>query len=125
MPRLKLHMLRSRRQCGPSRRRLQDLEGDYKTKYAYGPSRTKYRQKFRPQLLMGNAHDFFFEAKNRAPVLMASYSQYTSALFEKHFSVRVTTNNLRKCIVDYFLSFPERINCISYETLAPYSKAPI
>ena len=101
------------------------LEGDYKTKYAYGPSRTKYRQKFRPQLLMGNAHDFFFEAKNRAPVLMASYSQYTSALFEKHFSVRVTTNNLRKCIVDYFLSFPERINCISYETLAPYSKAPI
>ena len=101
------------------------LEGDYKTKYAYGPSRTKYRQKFRPQLLTGNAHDFFFEAKNRAPVLTASYSQYISALFEKHFSVRVTINNVRKCIVDYFWSFPERINCISYETLAPYSKALI
>ena len=48
------------------------LEGDYKTKYAYSPSRTDltalpfltyyielYRQKLRPQLLMGNAHELF------------------------------------------------------------------
>ena len=48
------------------------LEGDYKTKYAYSPSRTDltappfltyyielYRQKFRPQLLMGNALELF------------------------------------------------------------------
>ena len=65
------------------------LEGDYKSKYAYGPSRTDlmalplltycielYRQKFRPQLLVGNVHDFFFEAKNRAPLSTASHSQY-------------------------------------------------
>ena len=68
------------------------LEGDYKTKYAYGRSRTDltalpslmyyiklYQQKFRPQLLKGNAHDFFFEAKNRAPFSTASYSQYISS----------------------------------------------
>ena len=63
------------------------LEGDYKTKYAYGPSRTNltalpfltyyielYRQKFMSQLLMGNPHDFFFQAKNRALFSTASYS---------------------------------------------------
>ena len=111
------------------------LEGDYKTKYAYGPSRTDltqlpfltyyielYRQKFRPQLLMGNAHDFFFVAKNGAPFSAASYAQYISALFEKHFSLRVTTNDLRKCVVDYFLSLPESGDLALRESIASVMK---
>lgn len=111
------------------------LEGDYKTKYAYGPSRTDltalpsltyyielYQQKVRPQLLMGNAHDFFFEAKNRAPFSTASYSQYISALFKKHFSVRVTTNDLMKCVVDYFLSLPESGDFALHESIASVMK---
>ena len=111
------------------------LEGDYKTKYAYGPSRTDltqlpfltyyidlYRQKFRPQLLMGNAHDFFFVAKNGAPFSSGSYSHYISALFEKHFSVRVTTNDLRKCVVDYFLSLPESGDLALRESIASVMK---
>ena len=64
-----------------------------------------YHQKFRPQLLMGNAQDFLFLAKSGTPFSASSYSNI-SALFEKHFSVKLTTNDLRKCIVDYFLSLP-------------------
>ena len=88
------------------------------THYAYRPNWTDltqlpflthyiylYHQKFRPQLLMGNAQDFLFLAKSGTPFSASSYSN-TSALFEKHFSVKLTTNDLRKCVVDYFLSLP-------------------
>ena len=54
---------------------------------------------------MGNAHDFFSLANSRTPFSASSYSNI-SALFEKHFSVKLTTNDLRKCVVDYFLSLP-------------------
>ena len=64
-----------------------------------------YHQKFRPQLLMGNAHDFFSLANSRTPFSASSYSNI-SALFKQHFSVKLTTNDLRKCVVDYLLSLP-------------------
>lgn len=54
---------------------------------------------------MGNAQDFLFLAKSGTPFSASSYFN-TSALFEKHFSVKLTTNDLRKCVVDYFLSLP-------------------
>ena len=88
------------------------------THYAYGPNCTDltqlpflmhyiylYHQKFCPHLLMGNAHDFFSLPKSRTPFSALSYSNI-SALFEKHFSVKLTTNDLSKCVVDYFLSLP-------------------
>ena len=53
-------------------------------------------------ILVGNAQDFLFLAKSGTPF---SYSNI-SALFKKHFSVKLTTNDLRKCVVDYFLSLP-------------------
>ena len=111
------------------------IEGDYKTKYAYGATRTDltalpsltyyielYQQKFKPQLLMGNAHDFFFQAKNKAPFSTDSYSQYISALFEKHFSGRVTTNDLRKYVVDYLLLLPESGDLALHESIASLMK---
>ena len=67
------------------------------THYAYGPNCTDltqlpflmhyiylYHQKFRPHLLMGNAHDFFSLPNSRTPFSASSYSNI-SALFEKHF----------------------------------------
>ena len=57
------------------------------------------------QLLMGNAQDFLFLAKSGTPFSASSYSNI-SALFENHFSVKLTTKDLRKCVVDYFLSLP-------------------
>ena len=35
-------------------------------------------------------------------------------LFEKHFSVRVTTHDLGKCIVDYFLSCASQVYSINF-----------
>ena len=64
-----------------------------------------YHQKFRPQLVMRNAHDFFSLANSRTPFSASSYSNIP-AFFEKHFSVKLTTNDLRKCVVDYLLSLP-------------------
>ena len=71
---------------------------------------------------MRNVHNCFFEAKNRAPFSMASYSQHISALFEKHFSVRVTTNDLSKRVVDYFLSLPESGDLALHESIASVMK---
>ena len=71
---------------------------------------------------MGNAHDFFFVARNGTPFSAASYAQYISALFEKHFSLRVTTNDLRKCVVDYFLSLPESGDLALRESIASVMK---
>ena len=70
-----------------------------------------YHQKFRPQLLMGNAQDFLFLANSGTPFSASSYSNI-SALFENHFSVKLTTDDLRKCVVDYFLSLPTSGNHI-------------
>ena len=88
------------------------------THYAYGPNWTDLmqlpflthyiylnHQKFHPQLLIGNAQDFLFLSKSGTPFSASSYFNI-SALFEKHFSVKLTTNDLRKCVVDYFLSLP-------------------
>lgn len=96
------------------------LENNYKTKTTYGPNRTEltelpflvyylklYCQKFRPKLLLGNTHDFFFVNQKGLPFNETSYSNYISAFFEKHFSLKLTTNDLRKCVVDFFISLPQ------------------
>ena len=56
-------------------------------------------------ILVGNAQNFLFLAKSRTPFSSFSYSNI-SALFKKHFSVKLTTNDLGKCIVDDFLLLP-------------------
>jgi len=111
------------------------IENDYKTKNTYGPSRTElselpflvyylrvYRQKLRPRLLMGSTHDYFFVNHKGQPFSGSSFTGYISALFDKHFSVKLTTNDLRKCVVDYFLSLPESGDYTLRESLAAVMK---
>ena len=111
------------------------LEGDYKTKSTYGPNYTSltelpfltyylklYRQTFRPKLLMGKTHDYFFVNQKGSPFTEASYSNYISTLFDKHFSVKLTTNDLRKCVIDYFLSLPQSGDYSLRESLAAVMK---
>jgi len=50
---------------------------------------------------------FFFVALRGNPFSHASYNNYISGLFEKYLSRRLTTVDLRKIVVDYFLSPPE------------------
>ena len=51
-------------------------------------------------------------------VTEASYSNHISAPFKKHFLVKLTTNGLCKCVIDYFLSLPESADCTLHESLA-------
>ena len=96
------------------------LENNYKTRNTYGLNTTDvgsvkylnyylqlYNSKMRSLLLRGNDHDFFFVAPRGNPFSHASYSNYISGLFEKYLSRRLTTVDLRKIVVDYFLSLPE------------------
>ena len=66
-----------------------------------------YNSKMRSLLLHGNDHDLFFVAPRGNPFSHASYNNYISGLFEKYLSRRLTTVDLRKIVVDYFLSPPE------------------
>ena len=96
------------------------LENAYKTKPTYGTSRTDltslnfltyylktYCTKMRPLLLCGKEHDFFFVNWRGDPFTHKSYNRYISALFDKYFSLKLTTVDLRKAVVDHFLTLPE------------------
>ena len=96
------------------------LENNYKTRKTYGLNTTDvssikylnyylqlYNSKMRSLLLHGNDHDFFFVAARGNPFSHISYNSYISGLFEKYLSRRLTTVDLRKVVVDYFLSLPE------------------
>ena len=96
------------------------LENAYKTKPTYGTSRTDlsslnfltyylktYCTKMRPLLLCGKEHDFFFVNWRGDPFTHHSYNKYISALFDKYFSLKLTTADLRKAVVNHFLTLPE------------------
>ena len=96
------------------------FEDDYKTRGTYGPNRTDltpltfltyylqlYCRKLRSLLLCGKEHDYFFVNTRGDPFSKASYSYYVSALFERYFSLKLTTVDIRKAVVNHFLSLPE------------------
>ena len=59
----------------------------------------------RPCLLNGKGHDYLFFVNPRGDAFsQASYSNYISALFEKHFFHRLTTADLRKAVTAHSLS---------------------
>ena len=61
----------------------------------------------RPCLLNGKGHDYLFFVNPRGNAFsQASYSNYMSALFEKRFSHRLTTADLRKAVMAHSLSLP-------------------
>ena len=95
-------------------------EDAYKTRLTYGPNRTDltpltflnyylnlYRTKMRNLLLGGKEHDFVFVNLRGDPFTHASYTNYVSSLFEKYFSMKLTTVDLRKAVVTHFLNLPE------------------
>ena len=96
------------------------FEDDYKTRSTYGPNRTDltalsfltyylklYRSKFRPLLLCGKEHDYFFVNQRGDAFSQASYGNYVGALFERYFDRRLTTTDIRKAVVNYFLTLPQ------------------
>ena len=52
----------------------------------------------------------------------ASYSNYMSALFKKHFSHRLTTADLRKAVVAHSLSLPQSSDYSVRESFATLTK---
>ena len=94
-------------------------EDAYKTRLTYGPNRTDltpltfltnylkiYSTKMRNLLLGGKEHDFLFVNSRGDPFTHASYTNYVSSLFEKYFSMKLTTVDLRKAVVNHFLTLP-------------------
>ena len=61
----------------------------------------------RPRLLSGKEHDYFFVNQRGDPFSLTSFSNYISAMFEKHFSVKLTTADMRKAVVNHFLTLPQ------------------
>ena len=111
------------------------MEDAYKTRPSYGTNRTDltpltfltyylilYRTKMRPLLLNGKEHDFFFVNGRGDPFTQNSYSSYVSALFEKYFSLKVTTVDLRKAVVTHFMSLPESGDASLRESFATLMK---
>ena len=111
------------------------LENSYKTARVYGSNRTEltdfptlayylklYLTKMRPQLILGKVHDYFFVNTKGDPFTTSSYSVYISALFEKHFSMKVSTHDLRKAVLNYFLSLPSAGDYALRESLAAVMK---
>ena len=94
-------------------------EDAYKTRLTYGPNRTDltpltfltyylklYCTKMRNLLLGGKEHDFLFVNLRGDPFTHASYTNYVSSFFEKYFSMKLTTVDLRKAVVNHFLTLP-------------------
>lgn len=114
------------------------LENNYKTRNTYGLNTTDvssvtylnyylrlYKSKMRSLLLHGNDHDFFFVAPRGNRFSHASYNYYISGLFEKYLSRRLTTVDLRKIVVNYFLSLPESGDYSLRESFATLMKHSI
>ena len=111
------------------------IEDAYKTRPTYGPNRTDltplafltyylqiYRTKMRPLLLAGKEHDFFFLNSRGDPFTHKSYSNYVADLFEKYFSLRITTADIRKAVVNHFLSLPQSSDSTLRESFATLMK---
>ena len=91
------------------------IEDAYKTRSTYGQNRTDltplifltyylelYHTKMRPRLLSGKEHDNFFVNQRGDAFSLTSFFNYISAMFEKHFSVKLTTADMRKAVVNHF-----------------------
>ena len=77
----------------------------------------------RPCLLNGKGHDYLFFVNPRGDAFsQSSYSNYISALFEKHFSRKLTTADLRKAVVTHFLSLPQSSDYSLRESFASLMK---
>ena len=111
------------------------FENAYKTRPTYGPNRTDltplsfltyylqlYVTKMRPLLLNGKDHDFFFLNRRGDPFTHGSYNNYISALFEKYLSLKLTTVDLRKAVVNYFLTLPQSSDLSLRESFATLMK---
>ena len=111
------------------------FEDDYKTRNTYGPNRTDLSQltfltyylkmyctKMRPLLLCGKEHDYFFVNPRGDPFSQASYGNYISALFEKYFSLKLTTVDIRKAVVNHFLTLPQSSDYSLRESFATLMK---
>ena len=111
------------------------IEDNYKTRPTYGTNRTDltsmpfltyhlelYNSKLRSLLLNGKEHDYFFVGPRGDRFSHAAYTNYVSALFEKYFSRKLTTVDLRKAVVNHFLSLPESGDQSLRESLATVMK---
>ena len=59
-------------------------------------------------MLCGKEHDYFFFFNQRGdPFSQASYGNYITALFEQYFNLKLTMGDIRKAIVNYFLTLPQ------------------
>lgn len=61
----------------------------------------------RPLLRGGKEPDFFYVNPRGDPFTLKCYNRYISGLFKKYFSLKLTTIDLRKTVVNHFLSLPE------------------
>lgn len=111
------------------------FEDDYKTRPTYGPNRTDltpltfltyylklYCSKLRPLLLCGKEHDYFFVSQRGDPFSQASFGNYITALFERYFNLKLTTRDIRKAVVNYFLTLPESSDYSLRESFAALMK---
>ena len=111
------------------------IEDNYKTRPTYGTNRTDlssmpfltyhlelYNSKLRSLLLNGKEHDYFLVGPRGDRFSHAAYTNYVSALFEKYFSRKLTTVDLRKAVVNHFLSLPESGDQSLRESLATVMK---
>lgn len=111
------------------------FEDAYKTRPIYGPNRTElttltfltyylklYFTKMRPLLLAGKEHDFFFVNNRGDAFTKNTYGGYISALFENYFSVKLTTRDIRKAVVNHFLSLPQSSDLSLRESFATLMK---
>lgn len=73
-------------------------------------------------MLNGKEHDFFFLNRRGDPFTHASYNNYISALFEKYLSLKLTTVDLRKAVVNYFLTLPQSGDLSLRESFATLMK---
>lgn len=110
-------------------------EDAYKTKNTYGVNRTDltplsfltyylklYCKKLRPLLLNGKEHDFFFVNGRGDAFTQNSYNIYVSAIFEQYFSLKLTTVDIRKAVVNHFLSLPQSGDLALRESFATLMK---
>ena len=81
------------------------------------PSKIK-PSNFQAKTSHGQCAQLFLREQIGIAFTEASYSNHISAPFKKHFLVKLTTNGLCKCVIDYFLSLPESADCTLHESLA-------
>ena len=61
----------------------------------------------RPLLLCGKEHIFFLLTREATPLRTNLTVTRYSGLFDKYFSLKLTTVDLRKTVVNHFLTLPE------------------